>query len=270
MPTLDDPEAHPYVRMIAFGNSGCGKTGSLVSLLQAGYKLAILDLDDGLAALRAQVRIHCPELAGAVHFRTVPKDRHRRAKKMEVMDRARVLIPSKAEAYEDALAAIEEWEIDGKKPYELGPDWVFVVDTLTALGRAAFNLADSMNPTLKDGRQLYNLAQDSVAAVMDELCSNSFGTHLICFTHVTEKEGDPQSYPATIGSAFSKNIGRYVNELVYYKVSGKGDDLSRTIHTRPLRNIDLKMSAPDVEGDYPIETGLAQIFEKLTQKGSNP
>ncbi len=51
MPTLDAHESSRYAKLIYIGDSGTGKTGSLVSLLADGYKLKILDMDAGLDSL---------------------------------------------------------------------------------------------------------------------------------------------------------------------------------------------------------------------------
>ena len=39
-------------RILYLGNSGAGKTGSLVSLVEAGYNLRILDMDNGVGILK--------------------------------------------------------------------------------------------------------------------------------------------------------------------------------------------------------------------------
>ena len=53
MPKGSEHKSRKYVKLLYLGDSGTGKTGSLVSLVQAGYKLRVIDLDDGLDALTA-------------------------------------------------------------------------------------------------------------------------------------------------------------------------------------------------------------------------
>mgnify|MGYP001496439716 CR=1 FL=1 len=48
MTSLADHHASSLVKMLYIGDSGTGKTGSLVSLVDAGYKVHVLDMDNGL------------------------------------------------------------------------------------------------------------------------------------------------------------------------------------------------------------------------------
>ena len=48
MPTLDTHQSSEFTKLLYLGDSGSGKTGSLVSLLKAGYKIKVLDLDNGV------------------------------------------------------------------------------------------------------------------------------------------------------------------------------------------------------------------------------
>ena len=57
--TLDQRE---FVKMLYVGTSGTGKTGSLASLVAAGYKLRVLDLDNGVGTLINYVKKYSPEL----------------------------------------------------------------------------------------------------------------------------------------------------------------------------------------------------------------
>ena len=52
MPTLDQHQSDEYLKLIYIGDSSTGKTGSMVSLLLAGYKLYIIDMDNGVRMSR--------------------------------------------------------------------------------------------------------------------------------------------------------------------------------------------------------------------------
>ena len=68
MPSLADRQAAPLVKIMLIGHSGAGKTGALTSLVQAGYKLRILDMDQGLDALVNHVQATCPDKLPSVGY----------------------------------------------------------------------------------------------------------------------------------------------------------------------------------------------------------
>src|SRR5262252_9685406 len=51
MPGLEDHQSNDFVKMLLIGDAQAGKTGSLVSLVKAGYRLRILDFDNKLDVL---------------------------------------------------------------------------------------------------------------------------------------------------------------------------------------------------------------------------
>ena len=58
-------------------------------------------------------------------------------------------------------------------------------------------------------------------------------------------------------------MGSYFNTIVMAKTTGQGAG-ERTAITRSTGGIELKNSAPlDILPEYPLETGLASIFEVL-------
>jgi GTPase SAR1 family protein len=52
MPTLDNHASSLYTKILYIGDSSSGKTGSLVSLLKDGYSMRVLDMDNGLTAMK--------------------------------------------------------------------------------------------------------------------------------------------------------------------------------------------------------------------------
>ena len=71
MPSLTQHQSNDYTKMLIIGDSGTGKTGSLTSLVAAGYKLRILDMDNGLETLKQFVQKECPDKADGVEFRSL-------------------------------------------------------------------------------------------------------------------------------------------------------------------------------------------------------
>jgi len=266
MPSLANHQSNDFVKLLAIGDSKAGKTGSLVSLVKAGYKLRILDTDNLLDVLKYFVTAECPELLDNVEFRTLRDKRKASA--------TGASIKGTPKAFIDAVKLLERWkytdedgtEVDLGNPGEWGPDCILVIDSLTRLCDAAYDWADSMNVPGrsgdKDGRVTYKSSQDAIEDVLSMLTSDEFATNVIVIGHVSFKEidGVTKGYPVGIGQALSPLIPTYFPSYVLYQnKAGK-----RTIQTSSTPLLDLANPAPMLmEKSYPVETGLASFFEAL-------
>lgn len=251
MPTLDNHQSDRYTKLIYIGDSSTGKTGSLVSLLAAGYKFKILDMDNGLETLKIYARMGQLDLSG-VEYETF-RDQYRSTP-------AGPKIKGMPKAFTDALAKMTEWsEIEDEKT-------IFVLDSLSAYGRAAYEWAKGMNPAAKDPRQWYFAAQGAVESTIALLTGENFRMNVILISHVNYKEvteGVNKGHVNAIGSALGPVIPRYFNTLLLAESIGAGRNVKRRIKTLPTGVIDLKIPSPQAEAEYPLETGLASIFELL-------
>lgn len=251
MPTLDNHQSDSYTKLIYIGDSSTGKTGSLVSLLAAGYKFKILDMDNGLETLKIYARLAQTDLSG-VEYETF-RDQYRSTS-------AGPLIKGQPKAFTDALGKMTEWaEIEDDKT-------IFVLDSLSAYGRAAYEWAKGMNPTAKDPRQWYFSAQQAVESTIALLTGENFKMNVILISHINYKEvteNVTKGHVNAVGSALGPIIPRYFNTLLLAEVSGAGKNVKRKIKTLPTGIIDLKIPSPQAEAEYPLETGLASIFELL-------
>lgn len=260
MPSLSNHHSSSIVKLIYIGDSGAGKTGSLVSLIEADYKLRILDLDNGLDSLVSFARRQCPDKLSLVDYET-RRDKYKATP-------AGPVINGQPKAFVDSLKLMTKWS-DESVPSEWGEDTIFVVDSLTALGRVAFEWAKGMNPSSKDPRQWFYTAQRAVEDVIALLTGEDFHTNVIIISHVTYTElndGTQKGFPSAIGTALSKHIGKYVNTLLLAETKGTGQSVKRTIRMAPTALIDLKNPAPfKFEQVLPLETGLATVFEKLKE-----
>jgi len=124
-----------------------------------------------------------------------------------------------------------------------------------------------MNPSSKDPRQWYKAAQDLVEDLIANVTSDAFETNVIVISHIewTETQaGLTKGYASSIGKALGPKIPRFFNTMLMSEIKGSGKNMRRTIQTIPTSLIDLKNPAPmRIEAEYPIETGLAEIFKKL-------
>lgn len=255
---------HPsgeLVRLLVMGPSGTGKTGALLSLLLAGYKVNVIDMDNGLDWLVNKLKKDHPDLLPKLDYQTF-RDKIKLTSSGPILDG----VPK---AYTNAVAALGKWD-DGSIPSEWGPDRILVLDSLTFFGNSAYNWRDVLNPpkqgSQRDNRQIYGLAQDSVAEILDAITSPEFRTNVIVFTHVrwsyiTDDKGNRtvvKGGPSSIGDALTDKIGTYFNTVGLCEQSmGK-----RTITFQPTGLIDLKSAAVNLPaGKLPLETGLATFFK---------
>ena len=258
MTSAADYQKSTYVKLLFLGNSGAGKTGALTSLVQAGYKLKIIDLDNGLDALIHHVEAIDPKLLSQIEYVS-----YRDQMKMTAMGPKVVGTPK---AYVNVCAALEKWPDDGSDPATWGKDTFLILDSLTNAGRASFQWARAMNAASKDPRQWYKTAQDLIADLVANLTSESFATNVIVITHVDmyESNGLIKGIASSIGKALGPKLPRFFNTMILSETTGTGKNVKRKLKTAPTAMLDLKNPAPmKIDAEYDIEDGLAKIVEKL-------
>jgi hypothetical protein len=259
MPSLSQHQSNDFVKLLLTGDSGSGKSGALASLVAAGYDLRILDMDNGLDPLKTFVLKECPALVDHVEFRTL-RDNYKTTAAGPKVDKPR--------AFVDAMKMLDHWKYDDTdlgKPSDWGPDVICVLDSLSFFSDAAFDWAESMNPTAKDPRQWFYSAQQAVEAALALLTSASFRTNVIVTAHVRYSTGDDgrnKGYPNAIGSALGPTIPRYFNHWAQCEnKSGK-----RAIQTAATAMFDLKNTKPfEMAKTYDLSTGLADFFAVLRE-----
>lgn len=248
-----------FVKLLFIGNSGAGKTGALASLVQAGYKIRMIDLDNGLTSLIHHVSEIDPKLLDSIEYESYRDD--------VKMSPTGPRVAGAPKAYVNTLKALEKWPEDGSDPAEWGSDVVFVLDSLTNLGRAAFQWAKNANPTAKDPRQWYAAAQALVEDLIANLTSPSFHCHVLVISHidlVETADGRIKGFASSIGKAAGPKLPRFFDTMILSETKGSGKNLKRTLQTQPTALIDLKNPAPKtVSAEYDISDGLAKIFEGL-------
>ena len=258
MPSLADHHGSKFIKLFYIGDSGTGKTGSLVSLIGAGYKLRILDLDNGLDALFQETKRAFPDKLTNVDYES-RRDQYKSSPSGPI-------ISGQPKAFTDSLKLLDKWP-DETSPKDWGEDTIFVLDSLTAFGKAAFEWAKGMAPAAKDPRQWYFSAQQAVEDTIAMLTGENFKANVIVISHVTYSElqdGTTKGFASSIGSALGPKLPKYLNTLVLAEKSGSGANVKRTIKTMPTTTVELKnpisFKLPAV---LPLETGLATIFSEL-------
>src|ERR1700743_2516431 len=102
MPSLKDHQSNSYTKLLILGDAKSGKTTSLVSLVAAGYKLRILDLDNLLDPLKEAILARCPDLIANVEFATL-RDKRKAGAQGPVID-------GTPKAFVSAVKLIDHWK----------------------------------------------------------------------------------------------------------------------------------------------------------------
>jgi hypothetical protein len=263
MTSLADHQSSEFTKLLFIGDSKSGKTGALASLVADGYKLRILDYDNGLDILAQVVKRDSPTKLESIEFRTL-RDRLKSSPTGTVVD-------GTATAFVDGLKMLDRWKYDAVDlgpPAEFGKDCVVVIDSLTFMSEAAYRFREPLVPRSKDGkydaRAVYGDAQDAVENVLALLTSDNFKTNVIVISHiryVDNPDGTKKGYPTAVGAALSPRIPSYFNSVAL-ALTGPGG--KRQIQTAATAMIDLANPASfKMLPTLPIETGLATFFKTV-------
>lgn len=259
MPSLSNHQSGLSTKVLLVGDSGAGKTGALTSLVEAGYKLRILDFDNGLDSLRMQIEQRCPEKISNVDYFTL-RDKYKSSPSGPILDGMPV-------AFTRAVNLLDKWkdgDVDLGRSSDWGEDVVVVLDSLTFLSESAFNWATAMNPSAKDRRQIYGAAQEAVENVISLMTSANMKPNVVVVAHIKYMEradGSQKGYPTSIGNALSPKIPAYFNSVVLCETQGFGQSQKRILRIQSTALVDTKSPASyKLPGTLPIENGLADFF----------
>jgi hypothetical protein len=261
MPSLAHHQSSEYTKLLIMGDPSTGKTGALTSLVAAGYKLRILDYDNGLDVLRQFVLKECPDKINNIEYRSIHEDWKAGPDGPEVAGTPK--------AFSTGIKMLSRWAYDGVDlgvPAHWGPDCILVIDSLSQFSDAAFNFRQYMAPPKQDKRAVYGDAQRGVNNTLQTLHGENFRTNVIIIAHIRymeREDGTMKGYPISVGAALSPRIPSFFNSVALCQtVNGR-----RTIQTLPTNMIDLKNPAPfAMAPSYPIGTGLAEFFRVLRDK----
>lgn len=264
MPNITAHQSATVTKMLVLGDSSAGKTGALAALAAAGYNLRILDVDNGLDILRDYLTNPASPY---------PKDASSRVEFETLTDPMKPqggrLIPVKATVWQKSIGLLDNWKT-ATADYGNISTWkdrdVLVIDTLSFLADHALKFILSLNLRLGQRPQLqdWGEAQMLVMGLLEKLYDESVGCNVIVNCHIKYMEDEnkiQKCFPESVGKALSPKIGRYFNNVVLVKTVGKGDHRISTVSTNLL---ELKTSSPlKVQKEYPIQTGLADLFKDL-------
>lgn len=286
MANLGDEDGEAPVFMLIAGDPGTAKTGALVALIEAGFKLRILDYDGNLDPLR-------PFVKNKAMLRNVDA--------MYFEDKMRVGngfmqaegIPT---AFKGALDALDEWKYTTKKGVAVslgksrdwGSDTIVVLDSLTQMGDAAFSRSQKfLNRTpANTTQQVWQLAMSEQLKFIKRLTNrDEVRHHVIVLAHLkiispkdTQKDDSDLTkqlkeriaeivptklHPRALGYELPQVIAGEFPNFIKTESVVKFRDVKRIIRTQPDGLLDLKVAAPGVPAELPIDDGLLTIFKAL-------
>ena len=293
MGKLSDMAVENSVKLLLIGDSGAGKTGSLASLAAAGYRLHIIDLENKLTVLKNYILATCPDKLQNVYAEVVMDKFKIGDTKATVAGRSSNLTKLPQAVVFDGAPDIRsrigklwrKWDIDGEEVVlsTLDPDTdIVVIDSLTALSNAIMREYLAVNNRADDypNRNDYSQPQEMLRRFLELVAGPSASPNLILIAHsyqemitkfVPDSTGRPKEvsipgkiYPLTIGAKLAPDIQRYFSHILEVRRAGK----ERFIHTQPTTDLELKCPLPDIEPKFPIETGLADYFQRV--RGKSP
>lgn len=270
------------------GYPGSGKTGALASIANAGMKLRILAFDKK-ANMQSLIHFTKPEMLKNIDI-VFLEDR------MFVNEARRTLeVKGVPDAFFRGLKLLNHWkyeeedgtEVDLGRPGDWGLDTAIVMDSLTSNGDAAMRRARAMlNSTALVDDRVYGGAQREQDALVDALMKSEAEHHVIILSHLKivgpkeKRKGDGEIttqlkeamaelvptklMPSAVGWQLPQQIARHASTMIEARTKLVGQKVKRVLVTNPKdRDIDLKVPAK-VEDEYPIETGLASIFDAVS------
>lgn len=283
MTKITDHQSKETVKLLLIGDSGSGKTGSLASLAAAGYRLRIIDVDNGLDVLKSYLTNpkslyvqQNPRCAENVEFETIT-DAMR-----NINGR---IVPKSATVWQRTLKLLQDWNTSSAIFGPLTtwtPQDVLVIDSLSMLSTAALNFHLSMQGQLggvrtsNEGRRDIGEAQRLLRGLLELLYDEHVKCNIILTSHITfvsesghgpqaaaEAGEIPAGYPSAIGRALSPHIPRYFNTVLFCKTEGS----KHKIYTKSQGVVNVKNTAPmSVAPSYPLETGLADYFKAIKEQ----
>lgn len=280
-------------RCLIVGWPGSGKTGSVCALLNAGYKVRMIDFEGNYAPLTAFTD---PRGLANLDILTFQDRYHDNGSYLEPIG-----IPS---AFNDALKALQEWKyadangqiVNLGKSADWGPDTVVVVDSLTALGEACFRRARKMmNKTPRNTTAaVWGAAVDDQIHFLQKLNAETNRYHVVVLGHLQmigpqapmsskDEESEVKDlkmqaaveaadllptrlYPRAVTKNASMAIHKEFPTMLLAERRVRLHKTVRVLTHQAGTELDLKFPVKNPEIEYPIETGLASIFEKLGAK----
>lgn len=254
-------------KAIVLGESGSGKTGALISLVEAGFDLRILDFDNGLSYLANLIKTRCPDKQKNVIFETCQDNFDSINGKPSMV--------GQPVAMAKGTNLINHWKTDTE---DLGPvsEWgsndVLVIDSLTFMAEAALRavMAIKGRSNQKPEWGDWDAAGVFVKNFLSILTAEKIKCNVVVtaiLTYIREESTQTlKGYPATVGQKLSPKVPTFFNTMLSIYRTGVGEQEKRVLRTRSYSGIECKTAGPGIPFELPLGTALATYFN-FVRKG---
>lgn len=293
MASLNTLLANTPVRAFVQGRPKTGKTGALVALVNAGFKLRMLDYDGNIQPLTQFVDPDKRHLVDIVQLQD------------KLWNSGDGMAPQgKPTAFDDGLKLMQHWkyrysaeidasiepynnEVDLGKPADWGPDHIVVIDSMTSFGEAAKRRAMVMlNKTRKNSNwRVWDFAQQDVSMAIKAMAHPATRYHLLVMTHPKEispevaDEDDDQItkeikqrraglspgriYPSAPGKALSQVVGAQLPIIIRSFVGQHLGHTRNLMSAEPSADTDLGVPVKGLKWPIPSEDALLAVFTAM-------
>lgn len=272
------------VRMLVLGYPGAGKTGSLASLVDAGFKIRLIDFDGNPESM---LQFSKPEMLKNVDILSFEDP---------LTDNNNYIgVKGGPKALAQSFKALDRWkyigedgvEVDLGSSSEWGPDTIVVIDGLTGLGKAAFRRAQFIqNKTPANTTQaVWGMAIQDQENFIERLTSSRNRHHVIVISHLkmvgpkeiaqTDNETNKELkeriadlvptrlWPSALGQGLPQSIAGHFPVTVLIGSQTKGTSVKRTFTVQPKVEMDLKFPGAKIPEDLSVEKGMINLFRAL-------
>lgn len=257
--TSFDQLKEPFrVKLLLCGDTGAGKTASLATLANAGYKVRVLDFEGNLRIIGSYLSSpEAAKLISSITFQVNDDDKLLKANKAVTQMRA---ILEKGWTHDgESLGPITSW----------GVDTVLVFDTTTSMGKAFLRHAllkagKSLDEEGGFNQEIWLMAQRGMWRVLEEVCGPKVKCNVIFNAHIkyqgeTATSQLTRMYPTAVGSAMGPDLGQLFTDV--WRIDTK-PDRTKVLVTQSDHTMGLKCSNP--KAIPPVETlDLGAAFKKL-------
>jgi hypothetical protein len=294
------PLPPPRLCALLVGRPGTGKTGSLCSLLEAGYNIRLIDLDRNLDPI---VSYSSPSALKNIAVTTIFESHIEKPFTIGMggtkQTITRIVPVGAPKSYSKIMGLLDNFVDDDGVSYgpvkSWGPKDFLVLDSLTALGRICMERTlfmrnrQALGPRIQD----WGEASSQQGALIEAIKEKAQGCNVLVTAHlkiidpkflgdVTDDDTDedqrkkiveamnksvslipPRLYPSAIGRALPQDIGSYFPAILRYQEETVGALTKRVITFDPAEDCDVKLPVAGLKGKLPIETGLLTIMKKL-------
>lgn len=286
MPQGTKHQSKKTTKLLNLGIPGSGKTGATACLVKAGYRLIVVDFDNGVDILIGLLQDDVKALE-RLYYETFTDQMQlikgsSRTKDDKVKPTSMIVTKGTPTAFTDALGALTRWKFpveDGSaETYDLGniaswgPDTIVMIDSLGFAGVAALRFIRQLNMHQFDNftsQPDYGQAMDMIEGMLQLLFSDSVKCHVIVNSHITFIEdilkGSIIGLPRALGSKLPPKVGGYFNSIVHTTTIGAGGSAKRIIRTTSKGLVELKLPIlpGSLPAELPINDGLLTIFKTL-------